>query len=75
MFSQAGLFDFSGGVAGDGIEENSAGSLVARQFFAEGEKLVFSHFLPGFQLDNRRRDFTQAPVGQADDCHVLNLGV
>ncbi len=54
LFSQFGLFDFAGGVAGDIVENNFSRSFVSRQGFTERVDLFFCQFTAHLYLNDRR---------------------
>ena len=75
LLPQFGLFDLAGGVAGDGGEDDLPGALVPGQVSAELVDLALCAGHALFDLDDGGGDLPQPLVGQADDGHVVDLGV
>ena len=75
LLPQLGLFDLAGGVAGHVGEDDLPGPLVPGQIGAELVDLTLGAGHAVLHLDNGRGDLAQALVGQADDGHVVDLGI
>ena len=75
LLPQLGLLDFSGGVPGDGGEDDPAGPLVPGQIGAELVDLALGAGHALLHLDDGGGDLPQPRVGQADDGHIVDLGV
>jgi hypothetical protein len=75
LSSQLRLLYLSGGISGDRGKNEPSRPLVFGERLAEVPDLILREFLAVFDLDDRRRDFSQARARKADNGNVLDLGM
>ena len=73
--AQLRLFDFSGGIPGDGGKDDPPRAFIAGERLAEIHDFRLGAGNARQEFDHRRGNFAQPRVGQADDGHIPDFRV